>query len=166
MAGLRAAGRYQPQPVGALGPDPADPSRPAGHLEKRRDQPAVGQGRRCLLPLCQGRRAVELPQKATAEMADPLERFDVDRQPHGLQAHRRFPGAGRELGMVPGKDTAGWPSHPRAEPVRLHGRRNAGVPGRGRVRHPCGRQQGHGCLGAGERCRQRAGRPPLPLDRG
>ena len=25
---------YQPQPVGALGPDPADPSRPAGHLEK------------------------------------------------------------------------------------------------------------------------------------
>ena len=58
-----------PQPVGALGPDPADPSRPAGHLEKRRDQPAVGQGRRCLLPLCQGRRAVELPQKAAAEMA-------------------------------------------------------------------------------------------------
>ena len=35
-----------------------------------------------------------------------------------------------------------------------------------RVRHPCGRQQGHGRLGAGERCRQRAGRPPLPLDRG
>ena len=87
-------------------------------------------------------------KKAAAEMADPLERFDVDRQPHGLQAHRRFPGAGRELGMVPGKDTAGWPSHPRAEPVRLHGRRNAGVPGRGRVRHPCGRQQGHGRLGA------------------
>lgn len=46
------------------------------------------------------------------------------------------------------------------------GRRNAGVPGRGCVRHPCGRQQGHGRLGAGERCRQRAGRPPLPLDRG
>ena len=44
--------------------------------------------------------------------------------------------------------------------------RQAGRPIRVRVRHPRGRQQGHGRLGAGERCRQRAGRPPLPLDRG
>ena len=48
-------------------------SRPAGHLEKRRGQPAVGQGRCRLLPLRQGRRPVELPQKAAPEMADPLE---------------------------------------------------------------------------------------------
>lgn len=64
------------------------------------------------------------------------------------QAHWRFPGAGRELGLVPGKDQGRWPPHPCAEPLRLHGRCDAGLPGRGRLRHPCGCQQRHGGLGA------------------
>ena len=35
-----------------------------------------------------------------------------------------FPGAGRELGLRHGADPRGGPSHPRAEPLRLHRRRD------------------------------------------
>ena len=52
---------------------------------------------------------------------------DADRQPHRLQAHRRVPRAGGELGLVRAQDPGRGPAHPGAEPVRLHRRGHPGL---------------------------------------
>ena len=78
-------------------------------------------------------------------------------QAHELQAHGPVPGAGGQLGLCHGPDPPGGPAHPRAEPVRLHRRGHGGLRRRRGQRLPCGRRQGHGGLGQGERPALRPG---------
>ena len=96
----------------ALGPDPADPSRPAGHLENDETSPLWAKADAVYYRSAKGggqwNYHKKLPQKWQIHWND----LTLIVSPTGFK-HRRFPGAGRELGMVPGKDTAGWPSHPR-----------------------------------------------------
>ena len=60
----------------------------------------------------------------------------------------------------------GRAAHQRAEPLCLHGRRDAGLCGGGCERLSCRRSEGHGRVGQGECQVLRIGGPAHPLDRG
>ena len=91
---------------------------------------------------------------------------DLQCQAHELQAHRRVPGAGGQLGLYSGKGSLCGPPRKGAEPVCLFRRRNSGSCGRRGRGVPCGCSQGHGSLGQGKCCGFRPCRPSHPLDRG
>ena len=100
------------------------------------------------------------------QLAGALWGAELQRQAYELQAYGPVPGAGLQLGLCHAENPFCRPAHQRAEPVRLHRGRHRGLRQGGGPGLPCGRGQGHGGLGQGERCRLRHGGSPHPLDRG
>ena len=85
------------------------------------------------------------------------------RAPHRLQAHGTLSRAGGQLGLDALANRKAR-RRARAQPVRLHRRRNGGLCARGGRGVPCGRGQGHGALGQGEPRALRRARDQRALD--
>ena len=91
----------------------------------------------------------EFFQKAARALDGVVWRIALLRPPHGLQAHRPFPGTGRQLGLDGRAHPRGEAPHQGAQSLRLHGRGNGGLRPRRRAGDACGRGQGHGAVGGG-----------------
>ena len=105
-----------------------------------------------------------LPEKWKISCGEGEDKLTLIVRPHRLQAHRRVPGAGCQLGMVRPKKirAAGRP----VKVLNLFGYTGGATLGLcgGRChRLPCGCLQGHRGVGQGQCCGKRPCRPTHPL---